>query len=174
MRLMTQRAPYPETLEKIIETFNFKPGWRFKLTTVDRDNHKGWHKDLTPEEVAEVPEEHCVGLTLLIWPATTNSYSPTICPASEGRVHKHILPDYAVVHLMPVPAATYNEMSWRSWLMDQITLVERHETFEFAQFDGVRFFAPIHAPGFDPYMTTTVGVSEIDRRTSFRGELNPQ
>jgi hypothetical protein len=164
IRLMHQQAPYPVILADLIETFRFKPGWRFEMRTVDRDEQNSWRRNLTAAELIDAPAEHCVGLTLLIYPGTTNSYNPTICEYGD-----HMVNDYGVVHLMPVPAATYNLLSWQNWLLEQCLLVEKHEICEFACFDGQQIFGPIHAPGFDPYMTTTVGVSEIDRRTSFRG-----
>jgi hypothetical protein len=77
-----------------------------------------------------------------------------------------------VAHYMMVPAASYNERSWRRWLFDQIGLVELHERMEFFQLDGKAVYAPAHGPGNDPYLVLEYG-TETDRRTSFRGELNP-
>jgi hypothetical protein len=162
-----QRAPWSEILAEVVRTFRYKPGWRFRMLSVDRDS-RGFHPAV---DIHGVDPEHCAGLTLMIWPATTNSYDPSICPDSPAS-KPHIVADYHVVHLMPVPAATYNRVSWENWMMDQILLVEAHEAFEFARFDGQRLFAPIHAPGFDPYMRTVV-VTDENRRTSFRGDLKP-
>jgi hypothetical protein len=78
----------------------------------------------------------------------------------------------AVNHYMMVPAASYNERSWRRWLFDQIGLVERHERMEFYRLDGKAVYPPAHGPGNDPYMVLEYGTDE-DRRTSFRGTLNP-
>lgn len=98
------------------------------------------------------------GLTLLITVETVNSYEP----------HEPI----RVAHLMPVPPAAYDSRSWRRWLFEQCQLVDRHEGCEFFEIGGVKPYAPSHGPGNDPYLVREVGTDE-DRRTSFRGELNP-
>ena len=77
-----------------------------------------------------------------------------------------------VVHYMLVPPAAYNERSWRWWLLEQILLVERHEAMEWFKIAGHRPYAPIHAPGFDPYMICEFATDE-ERRTDFRGTLQP-
>lgn len=100
----------------------------------------------------------CEGLTLSITTDTVNSYHP------EQSIH--------VQHLFIVPAATYNEQSWRRWLFERFLDVEKHETMEFFTIDGVKPFAANHGPGFDPYQVRELSTDE-DRRTSFRGELNP-
>ncbi len=56
------------------------------------------------------------GLTLIIRVSGPDSYNPETT--------------FNVVHYMIVPAASYNERSWRRWLLDQILLVERHEACE--------------------------------------------
>lgn len=98
------------------------------------------------------------GLTLVITVETVNSYPP----------HEPI----RVAHLMPVPPAAYDSRSWRRWLFEQCLLVDRHEGCEFFEIGGVKPFAPSHGPGNDPYLVRELGTDE-DRRTSFRGELNP-
>ena len=97
------------------------------------------------------------GLTLIINIAGPDSYH------SERWI--------SVNHLMPVPPAAYDTRSWRRWLFDQILLVERHEACEWFQLAGERPYAPSHGPGNDPYLVREVG-TELDQRTSFRGELN--
>lgn len=79
----------------------------------------------------------------------------------------------AVNHLMMVPAASYNERSWRRWLFDQVGLVELHERMEFFRLNGKAAYPPAHGPGNDPYLVLEYGTDE-DRRTSFRGFLNPE
>lgn len=96
------------------------------------------------------------GLTLIILIHTSDSYDP-----ERTR---------SVAHYMIVPAASYDERSWRRWLLDQLLLVERHEACEFFQIDGDRPYAPSHGPGNDPYLIREVGTDE-DRRTSYRGDL---
>jgi len=78
-----------------------------------------------------------------------------------------------VRHYMLVPPASYNERSWRWWLFQQIGLVEQHERMEFFQLDGKAVYPPAHGPGNDPYLILDYGTS-TDRRTSFRGTLNPE
>jgi len=98
------------------------------------------------------------GLTLDILTLTPDSYEPD----QMIRVH----------HYFPVPPAAYDRRSWQRWLFEQFQLVERHECMEFFQIDSERPYAPSHGPGNDPYLIREVG-TDIDRRTSFRGELNP-
>lgn len=71
-----------------------------------------------------------------------------------------------------MPPASYNRQSWRRWLFEQVLLVERHEACEFFVVDGERPYAPRHGPGNDPYVVVEYAKDE-DRRTSFRGEVNP-
>jgi hypothetical protein len=98
------------------------------------------------------------GLTLVITTLGTNSY------------HREET-DYRVNHYMIVPAAAYDERSWRRWLFEQLLLVERHECMEFFQIGDDRPFAPSHGFGQDPYLVREIGTEE-DRRMSFRNELN--
>jgi hypothetical protein len=99
-----------------------------------------------------------IGLTLIILAATANSYPP----------HQQM----RVSHLFPVPPAAYNRASWLRWLFDAFVLVERHEAMEFFTVGEEKPFAPNHGPGWDPYIVTQL-TTELDRRTSFRGEVNP-
>ena len=98
------------------------------------------------------------GLTLQIFVSGPDSYHP------EKTIN--------VVHYMLVPPASYNERSWQWWLFEQVLLVERHEAMEFFTIDGEKPYKPLHGPGNDPYLITELS-SSTDRRTSFRGELNP-
>lgn len=100
------------------------------------------------------------GLTLDIVTLGYDSYHP-----DQGE-------SYRVHHYMPVPPAAYDERSWRRWLFEQCLLVERHEACEFFVIDGVRPYAPHHGPGNDPYIVFEHG-TDIDARTSFRGEVKP-
>ena len=99
------------------------------------------------------------GLTLVIQRYGPDSYN-------TGR----ILP---VNHYMLVPPASFNRRSWQMWLFEQFLLVERHEAAEFFVIDGHRPYAPLHGPGNDPYLIAELATDE-ERRTSFRGELNPE
>lgn len=97
------------------------------------------------------------GLTLVITIDTVNSYPP----------HEPM----RVNHYMPVPPAAYDIRSWTRWLFDQCQLVDRHEGCEFFEIDGDKPYAPSHGPGNDPYLIREIG-TDLDRRTSFRGEVN--
>lgn len=99
-----------------------------------------------------------IGLTLVITADTVNSY-------------RHDEP-MRVNHLFIVPAAGYDERSWRRWLFDRFVDVETHEAAEFFTLDGDKPYAPSHGPGNDPYLIREVG-TDLDQRTSFRGEVNP-
>lgn len=97
------------------------------------------------------------GLTLCILITTPDSYRP-----------EHLR---SVMHYMIVPAASFDQRSWRRWLLDQILLVERHEACEFFQIGGERPYAPSHGPGNDPYLVREIGTA-LDAATSFRGDVN--
>lgn len=98
------------------------------------------------------------GLTLCILITTPNSYNP-----DELR---------RVMHYMIVPPAAYDRRSWQRWLLEQILLVEQHEACEFFTVAGDKPYAPHHGPGNNPYTIFDHG-TDLDRRTSFRGEVNP-
>lgn len=95
------------------------------------------------------------GLTLLVRAETVNSYPP----------HQ---PMY-VLHLFPVPAASYDRDSWQRWLLEQLLLVERHEACEFFTVAGVKPYAPNHGPGRDPYVIHDYSTEEA-AATKFTGD----
>jgi hypothetical protein len=82
-------------------------------------------------------------LCLHIVSCTPNSYEPD----QTIRVN----------HSFLVPMATWNERTWKAWIMERYVDVWRHETGEFLTFEGVREFAPHHGNGEDPYITWHVG-----------------
>lgn len=137
---MIQEAPEPTELYDLVEQLQYKPGWEFELSNIDRG-------------------QGSKGLTLEIVPLVYNSYH-----VEHGQT-------YRVRHFMPVPPAAYDRRSWQRWLFEQIAAVERHEACEFFQIHGERTYAPLHQPGSDPYMLTELS-TDIERRTSFRGEVN--
>lgn len=114
---------------------------------------EGWEFFLTYEDRGQ----GSAGLTLKILIKAVNTYHP------ERTIH--------VWHYMIVPAAGYNEQSWRRWLFEQILLVERHEAAEFFQIGDARPYAPHHGPGNDPYIIFELGTAD-DVRTSYLGKLN--
>jgi hypothetical protein len=134
-------------LEELVGRLRYKAGWRFWLQGLDRG-------------------QGSKGLTLVINITGPDSYHP------ERQISVH--------HYFPVIPAAYNERSWLWWLFSQILLVEQHEAMEHFQLvtDGEqehrdRPYAPLHGPGNDPYLIQVVS-SDVERRTSFRGELNPE
>lgn len=80
------------------------------------------------------------GLTFIVVSLGYDTYNP-----QDGE-------RYRVQHYFPVPPAAFNEVSWRRWILDRMLEIERHEAAEFLQFDGERLYAPVHGPGFDPYI----------------------
>jgi hypothetical protein len=117
----------------------------------------GWEFELTHHDRGQ----GSAGLTLIITTRGFDSYHP------ERGEH------YRVNHYMPVPPAAYDRRSWENWLFEQLLIVEKHECMEFFSIDGTRPKAPAHGPGNDPYLVLTYG-DDADRRTSFRGTLNPE
>jgi hypothetical protein len=59
----------------------------------------------------------------------------------------------SVDHSFPIPNATYNERTWRAWILERLMGVFRHEAGEGLEFNGVKVFAPHHGNGEDPYIT---------------------
>lgn len=113
----------------------------------------GWQVRLDHEDRGQ----GSVGLTLTITTNTINSYEP----------HERLF----VRHLFPVPPAAYNRASWMRWLFECFHSVELHECMEFFTIGGEKPLAPNHGPGWDPYLVTQLS-TDLDRRTSFRGEVN--
>lgn len=153
---MSQTAPYPAVLARLVECLSYR-----------RD--RGWGVWLDDDLQRDSPGRHAGesrGLTLVVQRCGPDAYHPE-------RV-------IAVNHYFAVPPATYNLESWQRWLFERLGDVDAHERMEdFAVADSpgsehvVRPFAPNHGPGWDPYLVTVVASGE-DRRTSFRGDLNPE
>ncbi len=116
----------------------------------------GWTFDLEDLDRGQGSE----GLTFIVTSLGYNSYHP-----DRGET-------YRVNHYFPVPPAAYNEQSWRRWLLERLMEIERHECCEFFQIRGERPYAPHHGPGNDPYIVFEHG-TDLDARTSFRGEVKP-
>jgi hypothetical protein len=146
---MTQTAPYPHALAKLVSTHLLRPGYIMKLEDSDRG-------------------QGCEGLTLWIRTAEMDTYN------EERRK--------PVWHLFPVPAAAYNERSWRRWLFDRFRDVTAHEDAEFFREvlpgkgdDGsdlvFRPFAPLHGEGNDPYVVHELA-TDIERRTLAWGPVS--
>jgi hypothetical protein len=76
----------------------------------------------------------------------------TLCISADG-IPNSLDPSTTTsfLHLMPVFPAAFNERAWQRWLLEQILLVERHESLEFFKIDGESPYFPAHGPGDDPY-----------------------
>lgn len=153
---MQQVAPYPDDLAYLVERLRYR-----------RD--LGWQVMLVDDLQRDKPGRHSGesrGLTLVVTRCGRDSYHP-----------ERILP---VNHYFAVPPATYDYRSWQRWLFDRLGDVDTHERMEdFAVCDSpgsehvTRPYAPQHGPGNDPYRVCEYA-SDEDRRTSFRGALNPE
>jgi hypothetical protein len=148
-----QFSPYPTELEELVKQFAFRPGWVAWMGYRDRDVERDEHGQPKGTVFAG-------GLTLTIRTMCFNSYHP-----GDGR-------NYQVDHIFEVPAATYNRESWQAWLLDVCDRIDKHEAREFFDIGGERPYAPNHGPGWDPYLTV-VHSSDEDRRTSYKGTVNP-
>jgi hypothetical protein len=155
--MMSQTAPYPIELADLVERLRYR-----------RD--LGWLVWLDDDLQRDKPGRHtgeARGMTLVVQRCGRDTYHPE-------RV-------IAVNHYFAVPAATYNRDSWTRWLFERLGDVDTHERMEDFAFARAgeeaeilaRPYAPVHKPGWDPYLVTVVSTAE-DRRTSFRGELNPE
>lgn len=173
MEQMRQYAPYPTVLEKLVRQLRYRPGWTFELKDIERDpadTHGGAAGGLT-----------FIGLTGA-W-GTHRSSDGEYSHRYQGTKDAYKAGEPRPVYFyFPVPAATYNEASWKRWLFDCIQDVERHEAMEHFQLeweesapipvDSVilsdRPFAPTHGPGDNPYIIHEYA-EDVKRRTTFRG-----
>lgn len=145
-KMMRQVAPYPQALADIIGHLTYKPGWTIWL-----------EDDMDREQGSE-------GLTLMVRALVYDSRKPlTAWEAMSTPPNKHIL------HLFPVPAASFNARSWRHWLFERLGDVDTHERAEFFQVDGELPFAPLHAPGNNPHMIVeaTYAEAHTDNKGNF-------
>lgn len=111
----------------------------------------GWRFKLIDEDGAK---------RLIINLTTTDNYDPD----DAG---------YRINHPHPVPAGvTYNEATWRRWILEQCIRTMHHEIGESLRFgpDEVRPFAPMHGPGEDPYTVHEIR-PEVDALTTQDGSL---
>lgn len=138
----TNTAPYPEELRDLVEKLEYRPGWAFQLDHIDRG-------------------QGSEGLTFIVTSLGYDTYNP-----DRGET-------YRVNHYFPVPPAAFVRSSWQRWILDRLIEIETHEACEFmvVQEDEIesRPFAPIHAPGHDPYVVRELSRIE-DAETTFRGD----
>jgi hypothetical protein len=127
---MTQRAPYPLALVSLVARLTYKPNWTFEL------KHK-WR------------DTKCEGLTLDITVREADSYGRFTGPGTLD-----------FLHVIEVPAASYDYRAWQRWLFDRIVEVETHEAMEWFKIDGRRPYAPHHGPGRNPYVIHEIGTTD--------------
>lgn len=193
---MRQVAPYPQILASLVERLRYRRdlGWQVWLEDdLQRDKpgrHIGESRGMTlVVQRCGRDTYHPVDPDLIEDALIAVAKAPGDLAALQAlaeTVRKQRYQAITVNHYFPVPAATYNEQSWTRWLFDRLGDVDTHERMEDfaivvdhtigpdgeADFHLDRPLAPNHGPGWDPYLVTFVS-TETDRRTSFRGELNP-
>lgn len=159
---MRQVAPYPHDLAELVGSLRYR-------------KHLGWQVWLDDDCQRDKPGRHTGesrGLTLVVQRCGPDTYNPD-----------HLM---AVNHYFAVLPATFNRQSWMRWLFDRLGDVDTHERMEDFAFEMTvadqhgcesrsldRPYAPCHGPGWDPYLIT-VERTAADRRTTFRGDLNPE
>lgn len=149
---MHQVAPYPHDLAAVIAMLDYR-------------THLGWRIWLDDDLQRDKPGRHAGesrGMTLVIQRCGPDTYH-----------HDQVIP---VGHYFPVPPATFDRDTWTRWVFDRLGDVDTHERMEDFTLteDGrtTRPYAPNHGPGRNPYVIHEYA-GDHDRRTSFRGELNP-
>jgi hypothetical protein len=86
---------------------------------------------------------------------------------------KKVTHSITVSHYLPIPTTTYNERTWLRWIFEQCRKIENHELGEFFMIGEERPFAPLHAPGEDPYIIHEFR-DEVDARTTQNGSITPR
>ncbi len=145
---MSQLAPYPDVLADLVTRLSYRQDRGWKVSLSDRVRDTGTDGEVLSQ-----------GLTLTVLRVGPDTYDPSTT--------------VYVNHFFPVPPATYDERSWRRWLFDRLGDVDTHERCEDFVIGGDRPFAPSHGPGNDPYLVRELG-TDLDRRTSFTGAVNPE
>jgi hypothetical protein len=175
---MKQEAPDPMPLRELVAAYRGKPGERVYLTGDDYDRGQGSR-----------------GLTLIVnitgpdsyhpeRPVSVNHLFPVPPAAYDSRSWRRWLFD----RLSDVD--THERCEWfrveltegaehRSWVDNDTAVrcacLHGADHYDDSPPPPVRLdrpYAPSHGPGNDPYLVRELG-TDIDKRTSFRGELNP-
>jgi hypothetical protein len=200
---MTQTAPYPQALAHLVKCLRYREhlGWKIWLDDdLQRDKpgrHTGESRGMTlvvqrhGPDTYHPPDPDLVEDALIAVDGAPGDIAAlqTLAEVVRAEREKAI----TVNHYFAVPPATYNRASWQRWLLDRLGDVDTHERMEdFALWpaheDGTPFdktprlgfepkpirpYSPNHGPGQDPYRVCEYA-EDIDRRTSFRGEVNPE
>jgi len=144
--LLVQEAPYPYTLQDLVDSLVYRPGWEFRLARLDRG-------------------QGSIGLTLVI---TTLGYDAYHADRGETyRVNHYML-------VPPAAYNQPSWRMWLFEQVLLVEKHEAMEFFAFMSEEKLtRPYAPNHGFGWDPYLITEVA-SDVDRRTNFRNELAPE
>jgi hypothetical protein len=145
---ISQTFPFPTELEAIVRTINYRPGWKFILSHIERD-----------------PGSE--GLTLIIITNGFDSYHVENGPTYRVQ---HFFPVPAATY------NKQSWTRWVFDCLLKVETHEACEFFRFQRprLDGtgymedIRPYAPNHGPGNDPYTVRELTTDE-ERRTSFRG-----
>jgi hypothetical protein len=141
-----QYAPWPVELEEAIACLRSRPGERYELHLYERDTE-------------DQGRGRAGGLTFLVFVTHKNTYPPYA--------------ERTTLFLFPVPPTTWNEQSWKRWVLDRLVDIDLHERMEYTWFGDEHTFEPLHGPGDNPhiiYMAST----DLQRRTQFTGKVKPE
>jgi hypothetical protein len=141
---MRQIAPQPGVLLDLVSRLEYRPGWEFDLSDIDRG-------------------QGSEGLTLVITTLGYNSYH-----ADRGESYRvnHYMP------VPPAAYDERSWQRWLFEQLLLVERHECMEFFAFRNGDNaIRPYAPSHGPGNDPYIVRELG-DDVDQKTSFRGEVN--
>lgn len=145
--VMSQEAPYPDSLGYLVKRLAYRPGWRFRLEVLDRGQGSR-------------------GLTLVITTLGYESYHPE---RGENYRVNHYMP------VPPAAYDSRSWQHWLLEQLLLVERHEAMEFFAICDSPGsdhrVRPYAPSHGPGSDPYLIREIGTRE-DQRMSFRGKLD--
>jgi hypothetical protein len=181
-RMMRQVAPWPGPLAELVGELGYRAhlGWSVRLEDdLQRDKpgrHAGESRGLTlvverhgPDTYHPVDIESCARDLLQ---ALGEDGTPGQVTEAAGKLRDALDALITVHHYFPVPPATYDRASWQRWLHDTLGKVDDHERMEDFEVAGERPYAPVHAPGHDPYTVRQLA-TDTERRTSFRGDVKP-
>jgi len=143
---MRQVAPDPEPLRFLVDRLEYKPGWQFTLTDLDRG-------------------QGSEGLTLVILRVGPDSYD-----------HARILRVNHYMPVPPAAFDARSWQRWLLDQCLLVERHEACEFFVLHDSPGsehvTRPYAPSHGPGNDPYLIRETGTL-ADVETTFRGEHSP-
>ena len=140
-----QYAPWPVELERLVNVLRSRPGERYALREYERDTE-------------DQGRGRAGGLTFMVWVTTTDSYKGT---------------ERTTLFLFPVPPTTWNELSWKRWVLDRLMDIDRHERMEWTWFGDEHTFEPLHGPGDNPHDWVYMASTDEQRRTQWTGEVKP-